>query len=159
MRRLVENITDRVMGFITETLSDDIESGNIRKQKGRRARLYKTRKDQIYGLVHEYRIDIRKYTDGIDFSSSYYTDPNDDNDWKALDHYKNAIESLGAEFERDNGKYTDFDKDGLPHSIVYDITITYEDGMTLVGYVKLMGAGTVEAPLSAYDTSIILWPK
>lgn len=147
MRRLVENITDRVMSLITETLSDDIEAGNIRKLLGRRPKTIRARMNQIYKLVHEYRIDSRKYHD---------------DSWKALRDYQTVIESLADEFTYwcDDGGYQDRDKeDGMPRSKVYNIEIRYDDGMVISGYIKMMAAGSVEDPFDAYDTCIVMWPK
>lgn len=144
---IVENVTDRIMRRLNETLSDDMSNGNIRNRLGRKPKTIKARINQIYKIVHEYRIDSRKYHD---------------DHWAALDDYNSVISSLGGELSYwcTNGGYTDRDpQDGMPRSKVYDITITYDDGMVIAGYIKMMAAGSMEDPFDAYDTCIILWPK
>lgn len=76
--------------------------------------------------------------------------------------YDKVISSLGCEFSYwcENGGYTDRDpNDGMPRSKEYKVMITFDDGMVIGGYIKLMACGTVEDPFSAYDTCIILWPR
>lgn len=144
---LTEHITDRVMAFITETLSDDMANGNVKHLNGRRPKTLRARINRIYKLVHEYRIDTRKYHD---------------DHWQALDDYDSVISSLGGELSYwcEDGGYTDRDKEtGMPMSKVYEIEITYDDGMAIRGYIKMMAAGSVESPFDAYDTCIVMWPK
>ena len=103
--------------------------------------------NRIYKIVHEYRIDGRKYTD---------------DHWGALEDYDAVISSLGGELSYwcENGGYGDYDKfDNMPRSKTYEIEITYDDGMAIRGYIKMMAAGTVEDPFSSYDTCIVMWPK
>lgn len=146
---IVDTITENVMRRITEARYSDIESGdgNLVKFKGRKPKTLRARMNQIYRLVHKYRIDSRKYHD---------------ENWKALRDYNEVIESLGGELSYwcEDGGYTDRDpQDGMPRSKVYNMTITYDDGMVIGGYIKMMAAGTVEDPFSSYDTCIVMWPK
>lgn len=119
----------------------------IQKLIGRKPISTKGRISNIYKMVKIYGIDSKLYTD---------------DHWQAMSDYKKAIESLGCQFECwcEGGGYTDRDpNDGMPRSKEYKLMITYDDGMIIGGYIKLMAAGTVEDPFSRYDTCIILWPK
>lgn len=114
---------------------------------GRKPNGVKPRINQIYKLVSMYGLDSRKYHD---------------DHWQALVDYDKVISSLGCEFTYwcEDGGYTDRDpSDGMPRSKVYNIRITYPDGMMIEGYIKMMAAGSVEDPFDAYDTCIIMWPK
>ena len=98
--------------------------------------------NQIYRRVHDYRIDSRLYHD---------------DSWQALRDYDAVISSLGGELSYwcENGGYTDFDETtGIKMSKVYEIEITYDDGMSIRGYIKMMAAGSMDDPFSAYDTCI-----
>ena len=114
---------------------------------GRKPSSVRARIAQITKLVGMYGLDSRKYHD---------------DSWQALRDYDKVISSLGCEFTYwcENGGYTDRDpQDGMPRSKVYNVKITYPDGMAIGGYIKMMAAGTVSDPFDAYDTCIVLWPK
>lgn len=136
---LTEHITDRVMAFITESLQDDMANGNVTPLKGRRATRLKTRIGRIFRLVRKYRIDLRTYTD---------------RNWKALDDYRSVISSLGGDMtcwpdEAVSGENT----------CVFGVSVEYDDGMKITGYIKMIGSGPDEDPFSSYTTCIVLWPK
>ena len=135
------------MRRICEARYSDLDAENLVKLKGRKPKSLRARMNQIYKLVHEYRIDSRKYTD---------------DSWRALRDYESVINSLGGELSYwcENGGYGDIDReDGMPRSKTYEIEITYDDGMAIRGYIKMMAAGTVADPFSSYDTCIVMWPK
>ena len=142
-RSIVESVTNMVM----ESLRDDLANGNIGSVKGRKPKSLRARMNQIYRRVHDYRIDSRLYHD---------------DSWQALRDYDAVISSLGGELSYwcENGGYTDFDETtGIKMSKVYEIEITYDDGMSIRGYIKMMAAGSMDDPFSAYDTCIVMWPK
>lgn len=119
----------------------------VDKFLGKHPKTIKSRINQIYKIVHKYGLDSRRYHDDY---------------WKAITDYDKVISSLGCEFSYhcENGGYSDYDEtDNMPRSKVYNVAITYDDGMKVEGYVKMMAAGTVEDPFESYDTCIILWPK
>lgn len=130
------------------TRAQELEDGNnLKKLIGRRPTSIKARINRIYSIVKYYKIDSKLYHD---------------DHWQAMLDYKKAIESLGAEFSYwcENGGYTDYDQnDNMPRSKEYKVEITFDDGMKVGGYAKMMAAGTVEDPFSSYDTCIVLWPK
>lgn len=84
-----------------------------------------------------------------------------DESWQALDDYKKAAESVGAELSCwvENGGYTDYAEDNMPRSKEYEIEVEYPDGVLLGGYIKMMAAGTTEDPFASYDTCMVLWKK
>ena len=120
---------------------------NIEKFSGRKPMSIKARINQIYKLINKYGISSRKYTG---------------DNWKAVDHYRKVIESLGYEFSYwcENGGYTDYDKTlEMNMSKEYKVRIESEDGKDISGYMKMMAAGTMEDPWSSYDTCMVLWPS
>lgn len=141
----IDIITETVIRNIKEAhyrnVGDEIEAFN-----GRRPKTIKARINQIYKLANKYGLSSRKYHD---------------DHWQALKDYDTVISSMGCEFTYwcENGGYTDRDQDGRPMSKVYNIEISYDDGMTIGGYIKMMAAGSMEDPFDAYDTCMILWPK
>lgn len=158
---LKEELKRRLIGRINESMPKNpmrVSDGGFDKFVGRRPKSVKARINQIYKIVKKYGIDSRKY--------------NDDH-WQAIEDYHRAISSLGCDIEmkpcadvrhfdslQSDGGYTDYDpNDNMPRSKQWAIRITFEDGMSVDGYIKCMAAGTVEDPLSSYDTCIILWPK
>lgn len=158
---LKEELKRRLIGRINESMPKNpmrVSDGGFDKFVGRRPKSVKARINQIYKIVKKYGIDSRKY--------------NDDH-WQAIEDYHRAISSLGCDIEmkpcadvrhfdslQSDGGYTDYDpNDNMPRSKQWAIRITFEDGMSVDGYIKCMAAGTNEDPLSSYDTCIILWPK
>ena len=113
---------------------------------GRRPKSIKARINQIYKLTNKYGLSSRKYHD---------------DHWLALNDYDKVISSMGCGFSYwcENGGYTDRDQDGRPMSKVYNVEISYDDGMIIGGYIKMMAAGSMEEPFDAYDTCMVLWPK
>ena len=106
----------------------------------------KGRENLIYKAVRGARLDSMKYHD---------------ESWQALRDYDYIISSLGLDFTYwcENGGYCDYDPtDHMARSKEYKIKITFPDGFAFGGYIKMMAAGTVEDPFSAYDTCIVLWP-
>lgn len=131
---------------------------DIDKFMGRRPKTMKARINQIYRIIHKYNIDGKLYRD---------------DHWQAVDDYHRAISSLGCDVQmfpcanlnkpdwdiQGDGGYCDYAEDGMPRSKQYKVIITYEDGMKVEGYAKMMAAGSVQDPFDAYDTCMVLWPK
>jgi hypothetical protein len=129
----------------------------VDKFMGRRPKTIKARINQIYRIVKKYGIDSRLYSD---------------EHWQAIEDYYKAISSLGCEVEmkpcghienidsmESDGGYCDYGDDNMAHSKQYAVKITFEDGMSIEGYIKCMAAGTIKDPFARYDTCIVLWPK
>lgn len=129
----------------------------VDKFMGRRPKTMKARINQIYRIVKKYGIDSRLYSD---------------ENWQAIEDYYKAISSLGCEVEmkpcghienidsmESDGGYCDYGDDNMAHSKQYAVKITFEDGMSIEGYIKCMAAGTISDPFARYDTCIVLWPK
>ena len=129
----------------------------VDKFMGRRPKTMKARINQIYRIVKKYGIDSRLYSD---------------ENWQAISDYYRAISSLGCEVEmkpcghienidsmQSDGGYCDYGDDNMAHSKQYAVKITFEDGMSIEGYIKCMAAGTISDPFARYDTCIVLWPK
>ena len=128
-----------------KNLPDEVD-GKFDKFMGQHPKTMKGRINLIYKAVNKYGLSSRLYHD---------------DHWQAVRDYDRVISSLGCEFSYwcDNGGYTDYAEDGMPRSKEYKVEITFEDGMTIGGYLKMMAAGTVEDPFSKYDTAFVLWPK
>ena len=47
----------------------------------------------------------------------------------------------------------------MPRAKEYKVMITFDDGMVIGGYIKMMASGTVKDPFSSYDSCIVLWSK
>lgn len=156
---LKEELKERLRARINESMPKNLANhDNVDKFMGRRPKTIKARINQIYRIVKKYGIDSKIY--------------NDDN-WQAISDYYRAISSLGCEVDMkpcadlrhadssmSDGGYTDYDSsDNMARSKQYSIKITFEDGMSIDGYIKCMAAGTMEDPFSRYDTCIVLWPK
>ena len=143
-----EDFKRKVANEIRESMYKNIDKHeNIDKLKGRKPLSVKARINQIYRLLNRYGLQAKRYSD---------------DHWQAVDDYQRAIESLGCEMEVwvENGGYTDYDpSDNMPRSKEYKCRISYDDGMVIDGYMKMMACGTTEDPFSTYDTAIILWPK
>ena len=141
-------LKEEIKRNIAEAMHKNVpsEDGKFDAFMGQHPKTVKGRINQIYKRVAKYGIDKRKYHDDA---------------WQAIDDYHKAISSFGCDVDihPENGGYTDYAEDGMPRSKEYKVSITYEDGMTIGGYIKCMAAGTVEDPFSSYDTCIILWPK
>lgn len=145
--KLTENdirkaIIDTIKEAHYRNVSDEIEPFT-----GRRPKSIKARINQIYKLVNKYGLSSRKYHD---------------EHWQAMDDYDKVITAMGCEFTYwcENGGYTDYDKHtNMPMSKLYNIRISYDDGMEIEGYVKMMAAGSMEDPFDSYDTCMVLWPK
>lgn len=144
--RLINTITESVIRNIKEAnyrnVGDEIEPFN-----GRRPKTIKSRINQIYKMTHKYGLSSRLYHD---------------DHWQALNDYDKVISSMGCEFDYwcENGGYTDYSEfTGRKMSKVYNIEISYDDGMVISGYIKMMAAGSMEDPFDAYDTCMVLWPK
>lgn len=124
------------------------ESRKIRKEAlDHYPKSVKGRENLIYKAVRGARLDSMKYHD---------------ESWQALRDYDYIISSLGLDFTYwcENGGYCDYDPtDHMARSKEYKIKITFPDGFAFGGYIKMMAAGTVEDPFSAYDTCIVLWPN
>lgn len=151
--RLINTITESVIRNIKEAhyrnVGDEIEPFT-----GRRPKSIKARINQIYKLTNKYGLSSRKY--------SRAKDKDFDNRWVALEDYNKVISSLGCDFTYwcENGGRTDYDpQTGISMSKVFNIEISYDDGMVIGGYIKLMAAGSMEDPFDAYDTCMVLWPK
>lgn len=154
-----EDLKRRLQNKLNESRPKNINNvDSVDKFIGRRPKSVKARINQIYKIISKYGIDSRIYHD---------------ENWQAISDYYKAISSLGCEvdmkpcgslnnmdsFESDGG-YTDYDSnDNMPRSKQYYVKITFEDGMTIDGYIKCMAAGTVSDPFSSYDTCLVLWPK
>jgi hypothetical protein len=84
-----------------------------------------------------------------------------DEAWQALQDYKAAAESVGAEMSCwcENGGYTDYAEDNMPRSKEYKVEVEYPDGVVLSGYIKFMAAGTMNDPFSSYDSCMVVWRK
>ena len=84
-----------------------------------------------------------------------------DEAWQALQDYKAAAESVGAEMSCwcENGGYTDYAEDNMPRSKEYKVEVEYPDGVILSGYIKFMAAGTMNDPFSSYDSCMVVWKK
>lgn len=146
------NILRQINESRPKSLTDDTE---IERFMGRRPKSIKARINQIYRIIKKYGIDSKLYHD---------------DHWQAVSDYNHAISSLGCDVDmfpcaslesnHGDGGYTDYDKnDNMPRSKQYKVIITYDDGMQIEGYAKMMAAGTVSDPFAAYDTCIVLWPK
>lgn len=154
-----EDVKRRIIGKINEAKPKNLANvDTIDKFMGRRPKTMKARINQIYRIVKKYGVDSRIYSD---------------DHWQAISDYYDAITSLGCEvylkpcghienadsIESDGG-YCDYDpNDNMPRSKQYAITISFEDGMEVSGYIKCMAAGTVDDPFCRYDTCMVLWPK
>lgn len=153
---LKEDMRRRLKNAINESRPKALNSDTeVERFLGRRPKSIKARINQIYKIIHKYGIDSRVYHD---------------DHWQAVNDYYHAISSLGCEVEMypcanlnsdsSDGGYTDYDEsDRMPRSKQYRVIITYDDGMQIEGYAKMMAAGTVQDPFSAYDTCMALWPK
>ena len=145
---LKEDLRRRLRKSINEAKPKNLANvDKVDKFLGRRPTSIKGRINKIYRLIKKYGIDSRCYHD---------------DHWQAMRDYDKVISSLGCEFSYwcEDGGYTDRDpNDGMPRSKEYKVMITFDDGMVIGGYIKLMACGTVEDPFSAYDTCIILWPR
>ena len=154
-----EDLKRRIAMRINESRPKNLENVvDIDKFMGRRPKTMKARINQIYRIIHKYNIDGKLYRD---------------DHWQAVDDYYRAISSLGCEVEmfpcanlnkpdwdiQGDGGYCDYAEDGMPRSKQYKVIITYEDGMKVEGYAKMMAAGSVQDPFDAYDTCMVLWPK
>lgn len=143
-----ESMKERIRKRIYESRPQNIANvEQVMKFKGRRPKSIRARINQIYKIIKAYGIDNKLYTD---------------DHWQAKDDYSKAIESLGCEFNYwcENGGYCDYDNDDhMPRSKKYEVEITFEDGMTIGGYMKFMAAGTIENPFKRYDTCIVLDPS
>ena len=161
---LKEDIKRRLKRKINESRPKNpsfIEDGDRETFLGRRVKSAKGRINQIYKVVKKYGVDNRLYSD---------------EHWQAVADYRKVIGSIIGVDDIDiipcadlskpdwdiqsDGGYTDYDpSDNMPRSKQYKITITYDDGMKISGYIKCMAAGTIEDPFSKYDTCMVLWPK
>lgn len=155
-----EDLKRRLRNMINESRPKNLDNViDIDKFMGRRPKTMKARINQIYRIIHKYNIDGKLYRD---------------DHWQAVDDYYRAISSLGCEVEmfpcanlnkpewdvQSDGGYCDYDpNDHMPRSKQYKVIITYEDGMKVEGYAKMMAAGSMEDPFNAYDTCMVLWPK
>ena len=157
---LKEELKRRLRDRINESMPKNpmnVDDGGFEKFMGRRPKSIRARINQIYKIVKKYGIDSRRYSD---------------EHWQAIEDYYRAITSLGCEVEmkpcghlsnadsiESDGGYCDYAEDGMPRSKQYAIKITFEDGMSIDGYIKCMACGTMEDPFSRYDTCMVLWPK
>lgn len=133
------------------------EDFEVDKFKGRIPKSMKARINRIYSIVNKYGVGSRLYRD---------------DHWQAVGDYIKVISSLGCEVNvkpcanldwadsmHSDGGYTDHGDDGMPRSKQYHVSITFDDGMVIKGYIKCMAAGTMQDPFSAYDTCMVLWPS
>ena len=156
---LKEEIMNRLKERINESMPKSLERHDeVDKFMGRKPKSIKARINQIYKIVKKYGIDSKLYSD---------------ENWQAIKDYYRVISSLGCEVDmkpcasinhfdsmESDGGYTDYDStDNMPRSKQYAIRITFDDGVSIDGYIKCMAAGTVSDPFSRYDTCIVLWPK
>lgn len=156
---LKEELKNRLRGKINESMPKNLgRHDEVDKFMGRKPKSIQARINQIYRIVKKYGIDSRVYSDEA---------------WQAISDYYRAISSLGCEVEmkpcanlsnsdslESDGGYCDYGEyDHMPRSKQYSVKITFEDGMSINGYIKCMAAGTVQDPFSRYDTCIVLWPK
>ena len=156
---LKEELKNRLRDKINESMPKNLgRHDEVDKFMGRKPKSIQARINQIYRIVKKYGIDSRVYSDEA---------------WQAISDYYRAISSLGCEVEmkpcanlsnsdslESDGGYCDYDEyDHMPRSKQYSVKITFEDGMSISGYIKCMAAGTVQNPFSRYDTCIVLWPK
>ena len=156
---LKEELKNRLRDKINESMPKNLgRHDEVDKFMGRKPKSIQARINQIYRIVKKYGIDSRVYSDEA---------------WQAISDYYRAISSLGCEVEmkpcanlnnsdslESDGGYCDYDEyDHMPRSKQYSVKITFEDGMSINGYIKCMAAGTVQNPFSRYDTCIVLWPK
>lgn len=143
-----EDFKRKFVNDLKESMYKNIDKhDSVDKFSGRRPKSAQARINQIYRLLKRYGLQSKMYSD---------------DHWQAIDDYRKAISSFGCEvvFWAENGGYTDYDpSDNMPRSKEYKCRITFEDGMVIEGYAKMMAAGTVEDPFSRYDTALILWPK
>lgn len=143
-----EDFKRKIVNDLKESMYKNIDKHDlVDKFSGRRPKSAQARINQIYRLLKRYGLQSKMYSD---------------DHWQAIDDYEKAISSFGCEVEfwAENGGYTDYDPtDHMPRSKEYKCRITFEDGMVIEGYAKMMAAGTVEDPFSRYDTALILWPK
>lgn len=143
-----EDFKRKIVNDLKESMYKNIDKhDSVDKFSGRRPKSAQARINQIYRLLKRYGLQSKMYSD---------------DHWQAIDDYRKAISSFGCEVEFwvENGGYTDYDpSDNMPRSKEYKCRITFEDGMVIEGYAKMMAAGTVEDPFSRYDTALILWPK
>lgn len=155
-----EDIIRRVKARVDESRpkSIPVDDNSLDKLIGRRPKTMKSRINQVYKIVNHYGLSSRRYTD---------------EHWQAIDDYIKVISSLGCEVDvkpcadlrhsdgiTSDGGYCDYDPtDHMPRSKQYSIKISFDDDMTIDGYIKCMACGTMEDPFSAYDTCMVLWPK
>ena len=155
-----EELKQRLIARLNESRPKNPQNVvDIDKFMGRKPKSMKGRINQIYKIVKLYGIDSRKYHD---------------EHWQAVDDYQKAISSLGCEVDiypcanlnkpewdiQSDGGYCDYDpSDHMPRSKQYKVDITFDDGMRIGGYAKMMACGTVDDPFSSYDTCLVLWPK
>ena len=131
------------------------EDFEVDKFKGRIPKSMNARIERIYKIVNKYGVGSRLYRD---------------DHWQAIDDYIKLISSLGCEVSvkscsnldsdddmYSDGDYTDYGEDDKSTSKQYHISIEFEDGMAIEGYIKCMAAGTAEDPFSAYDTTLALF--
>ena len=130
-----EDLRRRIRNSINESRPKNLANvSDVEKFKGRRPKSIKARINKIYRIIKKYGIDSRTYSD---------------DHWQALSDYKRAITSLGCEFNCwcEDGGYTDRDpSDGMPRAKEYKVMITFDDGMVIGGYIKMMASGTVKDP-------------
>ena len=156
---LKEEMMNRLKERINESMPKNLANHDeVDKFMGRKPKSIKARINQIYRIVKKYGIDSKLYSD---------------EHWQAIKDYYRVISSLGCNVEmkpcasmnhfdsiESDGGYTDYDStDNMPRSKQYAIRITFDDGVSIDGYIKCMAAGTVSDPFSKYDTCIVLWPK
>lgn len=154
-----EDMVRRIKSRVDEARPKNVPlDDSFDKFNGRKPQSMKGRINKIYKLVSHYGLDSRRY--------------NDDH-WQAIEDYYKVISSLGCDVSlkpcadlshadgiESDGGYCDYDEeDNMPRSKQYSITITFDDGMRIDGYVKCMACGTMSDPFSAYDTCMVLWPK
>lgn len=123
-----EDLKRRIKNSINESKPKNLANvKSVDKFLGRKPKSIKSRIAKIDRIVKKYGIDSRAY----DSSSS------------ALSDYKTAISSLGGELSI-NGTSTEG---------TYGISILFEDGMRIDGYIKVFPNE------NGCETSIILWPR
>ena len=123
---LQEEVRRELMGEAMYKNVPEGPDGKFDKFKGQTAKTSKTRKKQMMERIHKYGVDKRKYNDPMD----------------ALKHLNKVVKDFGASLkctERGEG------------SNEYKISISYEDGMKLNGYVIM-----TQAEKGGYQAEVLL---
>ena len=130
---LTERVVDRLLQEANYRKVDNIDT--FGKNKGRRPTGKDKRVERIKSMVKKYGLS----------SKIHHNDISD-----TIEKYEKVITWLGCEFSCHEKETTN---DRLRE---FDVQITYEDGMTINGYIRVEAQGDEENPFKEYTTSLLL---